>query len=105
MPSSKPRPAEVAFEARKHYIPTIQNEYAQQWPTYSYLFQKPMEQIPLSPLGPALPPNPDFCEFLLVSKVEGNNLTWLRKMYVPGTLSTLPLIGKRGFRFAYHSSA
>lgn len=60
MPSSKPRPAEVAFEARKHYIPTIQNEYAQQWPTYSYLFQKPMEQIPLSPLGPALPPNPDF---------------------------------------------
>ncbi|TRX92506.1 hypothetical protein FHL15_006673 [Xylaria flabelliformis] len=60
MPSSKPKPTEVAAEAKKHYIPIIRNEYAHQWPTYSYLFQKPLEQIPLQPLGPSLPPNPDF---------------------------------------------
>ncbi|KAJ8121172.1 hypothetical protein ONZ43_g2311 [Nemania bipapillata] len=62
MPSSKPKPkpSEVAGEAKRHYIPIIRSEYAHQWPTYSYLFQKPLEQIPLLPLGPSLPPNPEF---------------------------------------------
>ncbi|KAI1182941.1 hypothetical protein F5B17DRAFT_443833 [Nemania serpens] len=60
MPSSKPKPAEVAAEAKKHYIPIIRSEYAHQWPTYSYLFQKPLDQIPLLPLGPSLPPIPEF---------------------------------------------
>ncbi|KAI1174513.1 hypothetical protein F4777DRAFT_579947 [Nemania sp. FL0916] len=60
MPSSKPKPADVAAEAKRYYIPLIRSDYAQQWPTYSYLFQKPLEQIPLTPLGPSLPPNPQF---------------------------------------------
>ncbi|KAI1431897.1 hypothetical protein GGR50DRAFT_33991 [Xylaria sp. CBS 124048] len=60
MPSSKPKAADVAAEAKRHYIPVIQREYGHQWPTHSYLFQKPLEQIPLQPLGPSLPPNPEF---------------------------------------------
>ncbi|KAI1332295.1 hypothetical protein F5Y16DRAFT_407578 [Xylariaceae sp. FL0255] len=60
MPSSKPRPGEVAAEAKRHYIPLIRNEYAHQWPTHSYLFQKPLEQIPLQPLGPLFPSHPEF---------------------------------------------
>ncbi|KAI0102527.1 hypothetical protein GGR51DRAFT_285774 [Nemania sp. FL0031] len=55
----KPKPSEVAAEAKKHYIPTIQTQYAHQWPTHSYLFQKPLDQIPLVPLGPSLL-NPEF---------------------------------------------
>ncbi|KAI0015770.1 hypothetical protein F4780DRAFT_45203 [Xylariomycetidae sp. FL0641] len=59
MPSSKPKPSEVAAETKRHYIPVIRTEYANQWPTQSYLFQKPLEQIPLQPLGPLRPP-PEF---------------------------------------------
>ncbi|KAI0427878.1 hypothetical protein F5Y09DRAFT_15623 [Xylaria sp. FL1042] len=59
MPKPKGRAYEVANEAKKTYIPTIQAEYAQQWPTYSYLFQQPLEQIPLlQPFGSS--PNPEF---------------------------------------------
>ncbi|KAI1082451.1 hypothetical protein F5B20DRAFT_503461 [Whalleya microplaca] len=47
MPSSKPKPSEVAAEAKRHYIPIIRNDYSHQWPTHSYLFQQPLEQIPL----------------------------------------------------------
>ncbi|KAI8627106.1 hypothetical protein F5Y19DRAFT_179552 [Xylariaceae sp. FL1651] len=64
MPSSKPKPSEIAAEAKRHYIPMIKNDYAQQWPTHSYLFQKPLEQIPLQPLGPSLPPPPEFYTYL-----------------------------------------
>ncbi|KAI0912713.1 hypothetical protein F4824DRAFT_487928 [Ustulina deusta] len=60
MPPSKPKPAEVAAEAKRNYIPIIRSEYAQQWPTYSYLFQQPLQQIPLQPLGSSLPRNPEF---------------------------------------------
>ncbi|KAI1813691.1 hypothetical protein GGS20DRAFT_468032 [Poronia punctata] len=60
MPSSKPKPIDVAAEAKKQYIPLIRDEYAHQWPTYSYLFQKPIEQIPLQPLGPSFSPSPEF---------------------------------------------
>ncbi|KAI0202145.1 hypothetical protein F4808DRAFT_80160 [Astrocystis sublimbata] len=60
MPPSKPKPIEVAAEAKRYYIPIIRSEYAHQWPTYSYLFQKPLEQIPLQLVGPSLPPTPDF---------------------------------------------
>ncbi|KAJ8129731.1 hypothetical protein O1611_g3899 [Lasiodiplodia mahajangana] len=41
--SSKPKPTDVAAEAKKHYIPMIRT----------------LEQIPLAPLGPSLP-NPEF---------------------------------------------
>ncbi|KAI0148552.1 hypothetical protein GGR57DRAFT_233994 [Xylariaceae sp. FL1272] len=60
MPSSKPKPSEVASEAKKHYIPTIRREYAHEWPTCSYLYQKPLEQIPLRPQGPSLVSQPEF---------------------------------------------
>ncbi|KAI0179759.1 hypothetical protein GGR52DRAFT_568527 [Hypoxylon sp. FL1284] len=46
MPSSKPKPSDVAAETKKHYIPVIKKEYAQQWPIYSYLFQQPLLQLP-----------------------------------------------------------
>ncbi|CAJ2509066.1 Uu.00g140920.m01.CDS01 [Anthostomella pinea] len=59
MPSSKPKPSEVAAETKRHYIPAIRSEYAHQWPTHSYLFQKPLEQIPLNSLS-QLPPPPEF---------------------------------------------
>ncbi|KAI0514684.1 hypothetical protein F5B22DRAFT_227813 [Xylaria bambusicola] len=60
MPSSRPKPSEVAADAKRNYIPTIRSQYAHQWPTYSYLFQQPLQQIPLQPLGASLPRNPEF---------------------------------------------
>ncbi|KAI1112516.1 hypothetical protein F5Y14DRAFT_264991 [Nemania sp. NC0429] len=60
MPSSKPKPADVAAEAKKNYIPIIRSEYAHQWTTCSYLFQRPLDQIRLEPLGLSLPPIPEF---------------------------------------------
>ncbi|KAI1396792.1 hypothetical protein F4819DRAFT_116198 [Hypoxylon fuscum] len=58
MPSSKPKPSEVAAETKRHYIPAIRNEYAHQWPTHSYLFQQPLEQIPLQSSFSGLSPSP-----------------------------------------------
>ncbi|KAI1505134.1 hypothetical protein F5X99DRAFT_416220 [Biscogniauxia marginata] len=46
MPSTKPKPSEVATETKRYYIPIIRRDYAHQWPTHSYLFQKPLEQLP-----------------------------------------------------------
>ncbi|KAK3305769.1 uncharacterized protein B0T15DRAFT_209262 [Chaetomium strumarium] len=49
MPSSsskyKPKPSEVASEAKKHYIPTIRRDYASVWTTCSYIYQQPLLQI------------------------------------------------------------
>ncbi|XXH01988.1 hypothetical protein Hte_008352 [Hypoxylon texense] len=58
MPSSKPKPSEVAAETKKHYIPIIKKEYAQQWPTHSYLFQQPLQQIPLQSTVSGFSPSP-----------------------------------------------
>ncbi|KAI0390498.1 hypothetical protein F5Y17DRAFT_56005 [Xylariaceae sp. FL0594] len=60
MPSSKPKPSEVASEAKRHYIPLIRKQYAEQWPTWSYVFQQPLTQISLPPLGPTLSGSPQF---------------------------------------------
>ncbi|KAI1487007.1 hypothetical protein F5X96DRAFT_687762 [Biscogniauxia mediterranea] len=49
MPSShgnKPKPSEVAAETKRYYIPAIRREYAHRWPTHSYLFHNPLEQLP-----------------------------------------------------------
>lgn len=62
MPSSKPKPSDVAADAKRNYIPTIRREYAHQWPTYSYIFQQPLLQIPLQPLISSVPRSPEFCE-------------------------------------------
>ncbi|KAI5863791.1 hypothetical protein GGS23DRAFT_514137 [Durotheca rogersii] len=65
MPSSKPKPSEVAAETKRHYIPSIKNEYAHQWPTHSYLFQQPLQQIPLQSSVSGFAPSPP--EFYICS--------------------------------------
>ncbi|KAK7966681.1 uncharacterized protein PG986_000958 [Apiospora aurea] len=44
MPSSKPRPAEVAQETKRHYLPMIKAQYSEyyNWPCYSYLYHHPI---------------------------------------------------------------
>lgn len=37
MPPSKPKPAEIAVEAKKTYIPYIRTHFTAQWPSTSYL--------------------------------------------------------------------
>lgn len=59
--SSKPRPSEVAQETKRHYIPLIREQYADHWPTHSYLFPHPTQQIPLGRCLHDLTP-PAFCE-------------------------------------------
>ncbi|KAI1412000.1 hypothetical protein F5Y13DRAFT_50065 [Hypoxylon sp. FL1857] len=58
MPSSKPKPSEVAAETKRHYIPVIKSEYKHQWPTHSYLFQQPLQQIPLQSSMSGFSPSP-----------------------------------------------
>ncbi|KAI2603600.1 uncharacterized protein GGS25DRAFT_528717 [Hypoxylon fragiforme] len=58
MPSSKPKPSEVAAETKRHYIPVIRRDYAHQWPTHSYLFQQPLEQIHLPSSMTGFAPSP-----------------------------------------------
>ncbi|KAL7619693.1 hypothetical protein AAE478_010235 [Parahypoxylon ruwenzoriense] len=58
MPSSKPKPSEVAAETKRHYIPIIKKEYAHRWPTHSYLFQQPLEQIPIQSSISGFSPSP-----------------------------------------------
>ncbi|KAH9905978.1 hypothetical protein F4778DRAFT_688800 [Xylariomycetidae sp. FL2044] len=60
MPSSKPKPGDVAAETKRHYIPRIMSEYSNQWPIHSYLFQAPLEQIPSKTPLTHLPPPPAF---------------------------------------------
>ncbi|KAK3319925.1 hypothetical protein B0T19DRAFT_467840 [Cercophora scortea] len=43
--SSKPKPSEVAAEAKKHFIPLIRNEYASKWNPMSYIYEQPLAQI------------------------------------------------------------
>ncbi|KAK4143056.1 uncharacterized protein C8A04DRAFT_12690 [Dichotomopilus funicola] len=42
---SKPKPSEVASEAKRVYIPTIRNNYSSTWSTCSYIYQQPLLQI------------------------------------------------------------
>jgi hypothetical protein len=44
MPSSKPKPSEIAAEAKKVYIPYIR-EKCPDWPTESYLIEDAAGQI------------------------------------------------------------
>ncbi|RDW73661.1 hypothetical protein BP5796_07103 [Coleophoma crateriformis] len=37
MPSSRPKPSEVAVEAKREFIPYIKHHFAKEWPTHSYL--------------------------------------------------------------------
>lgn len=55
---SKPKPSDVAAETKRHFIPIIKAEYAHQWPTHSYLFQQPLQQIPLQSSISGFSPSP-----------------------------------------------
>lgn len=60
--SSKPKASEVAGEARRYYIPTIRREYADQWPTFSYLHPQPLIDITSNRLYEVNSRYPTFCK-------------------------------------------
>lgn len=43
--SSKPKASEVAAETKKYYIPLIRKNYGASWPTMSYLYHQPIQQL------------------------------------------------------------
>ncbi|KAK8136344.1 hypothetical protein PG984_004284 [Apiospora sp. TS-2023a] len=65
MPSSKPRPAEVAQETKRHYLPMIKSQYSEyyNWPCYSYLYHHPIpvEHWPTNAYRDANVAPPQFC--------------------------------------------
>jgi hypothetical protein len=66
MPSSssksKPKPSEVASEAKRYYIPHIREKYASTWNTFSYIYHQPLLQINFLERPLDLSP-PMFCEY------------------------------------------
>ncbi|KAH8819794.1 hypothetical protein F5884DRAFT_26559 [Xylogone sp. PMI_703] len=56
MPPSKPRPLDVAAEAKKTYIPYIRQNFSSQWPATSYLCHSESMVAPR-------PPQPRHCRF------------------------------------------
>ena len=67
MPSSssksKPKPSEVASEAKRYYIPTIRDKYASTWTTCSYTYHQPLLQISFIERPLDLSP-PHFCQYV-----------------------------------------
>lgn len=57
--SSKQRPAEVAAEAKKQFIPIIKND--PRWNTFSYLYHEPLTQLAFADPPLVLEP-PEFCK-------------------------------------------
>lgn len=55
---SKQRPAEVAAEAKKQFIPIVKSN--SQWQTFSYLYQEPLSQLAFVDPPRTLDP-PEFC--------------------------------------------
>ncbi|KAK6953692.1 hypothetical protein Daesc_005997 [Daldinia eschscholtzii] len=81
MPSSKPKPSEVAAETKRHYIPVIRAEYTRQWPTHSYLFQQPLAQIPLQTSISGFSPSPP--EFYVCSGDPADfAIDWKEKVHI-----------------------
>jgi hypothetical protein len=58
MPPSKPKPSEIAVEAKKSYIPYIRTNFSTQWPSTSYLCHS--ESVRSPPGNAALRINPRF---------------------------------------------
>jgi hypothetical protein len=58
MPPSKPKPSEIAVEAKKSYIPYIRTNFSAQWPSTSYLCHS--ESVKSPPGNAALRDNPRF---------------------------------------------
>ncbi|KAI1339673.1 hypothetical protein F5Y15DRAFT_415592 [Xylariaceae sp. FL0016] len=77
MPSSKPKASDVAAETKRYYIPTIRSEYAHRWPTHSFLFQAPLEQIPPRGLE-GLGPPPEF--YICLGDPVDFSISWQEKV-------------------------
>lgn len=58
--SSKPKASEVAAETKKYYIPLIRKNYASEWPTMSYLYHQPLQQLSVPPRLSNFPSPPTF---------------------------------------------
>ena len=58
MPPSKPKPSEIAVEAKKSYIPYIRTNFSGQWPSTSYMCHS--ESVRSPPGNAALRDNPRF---------------------------------------------
>ena len=58
MPPSKPKPSEIAVEAKKSYIPYIRTNFSAQWPSTSYMCHS--ESVRSPPGNAALRDNPRF---------------------------------------------
>ncbi|PKS11194.1 hypothetical protein jhhlp_002955 [Lomentospora prolificans] len=58
--SSKPKASEVAAETKKHYIPHIKKNYASSWPTVSYLYHQPLQQLSIPRCLSNFPSPPTF---------------------------------------------
>ncbi|KAL2151311.1 hypothetical protein VTH82DRAFT_6409 [Thermothelomyces myriococcoides] len=78
MPSSssksKPKPSEVASEAKKHYIPKIRNEFSGRWPICSYIYRQPLSEIGFTKPPPDISP-PKF--HVLVGDPVDTALNWV----------------------------
>lgn len=74
MPSAsskaKPKPSEVASEAKRYYIPLIKKEYASIYATSSYLYHQPLLQINFLE-GPVDLAPPHFCEHDTMASQHG----------------------------------
>ena len=57
--SNRVRPAEVAAETKKSFIPTVKSQYANLYPPYSILYQAPTEQLQITRCIPSIQP-PEF---------------------------------------------
>ena len=58
--SSKPKASEVAAETKKYYIPLIRKKFAGSWPTMSYLYHQPLQQLDVPPRLAGFPSPPAF---------------------------------------------
>lgn len=58
--SSKPKASEVAAETKKYYIPLIRKNYGSSWPTVSYLYHQPIQQLTISRCLSNFPSPPTF---------------------------------------------
>lgn len=58
--SSKPKASEVAAETKKQYIPHIKKTYGSCWPTVSYLYHQPLQQLSIPRCVSNFPSPPTF---------------------------------------------
>lgn len=65
----QPKASEVAAETKRKYLPLIKSQYADQWPTYSFLIPQPLAQLAFTD-RPATLAHPTFCEHTIRNPVS-----------------------------------